>query len=90
LPLYANPRNAAAGAIRQLDPKIAASRKLDSFIYDVAQTSEALPATQHEELEYLRGLGFKVNRHFELAAQSRRCSLIGMSGRAKANRRATG
>lgn len=67
LPLYANPRNAAAGSIRQLDPKVAASRKLDAFIYDVAQTSEDLPHTQHEELEYLRGLGFKVNKHHELA-----------------------
>lgn len=66
-PLFANPRNAAAGAIRQLDPKIAASRGLDTFIYDVAKTSEPLPATQHEELEYLRELGFKVNQHVELA-----------------------
>ncbi len=67
LPLYANPRNAAAGSIRQLDPKVAASRKLDTFIYDVAQTSETLPETQHEELQYLKGLGFKVNKHHELA-----------------------
>lgn len=67
LPPYANPRNAAAGSIRQLDPKIAASRNLDSFIYDVAQTSDALPQTQIEELEYLRALGFKVNRHYSLA-----------------------
>ena len=66
LPPFANPRNAAAGSIRQLDPKIAASRKLDSFMYDVAATSEELPATQQEELEYLRELGFKVNRHFRL------------------------
>jgi len=65
-PLYANPRNVAAGSIRQLDPKIAASRKLDVFIYDVAQTSEQLPETQAEELEYLRELGFKVNPHHEL------------------------
>ncbi len=66
-PLFANPRNAAAGSIRQLDPKIAASRGLDTFIYDVAETSEALPGTQAEELEYLKGLGFKVNKNFELA-----------------------
>ena len=63
-PLFANPRNAAAGSLRQLDPKIAASRKLDSFIYDVAQTEEELPKTQHEELQYLRELGFKVNPHY--------------------------
>jgi DNA ligase (NAD+) len=66
-PLYANPRNAAAGAVRQLDPKIAASRHLDAFIYDVAKSSEALPQTQVEELEYLRGLGFKVNANFAVA-----------------------
>ena len=62
-PLYANPRNVAAGSIRQLDPSIAASRKLDMFIYDVAQTSEPMPQTQAEELDYLRQLGFKVNPH---------------------------
>ena len=62
-PPFANPRNAAAGSIRQLDPKIAASRKLDVFIYDVAQTSEEFPATQSGELEYLRELGFKINPH---------------------------
>src|SRR3989344_2407361 len=62
-PLYANPRNVAAGSIRQLDPSIAASRKLDMFIYDVAQTSEVMPLTQAEELDYLRELGFKVNPH---------------------------
>lgn len=64
---FANPRNAAAGSIRQLDPKVAASRQLDVFIYDVAQTSESLPKTQMEELEYLRALGFKVNPHHMLA-----------------------
>jgi DNA ligase (NAD+) len=66
-PLFANPRNAAAGSIRQLDPKIAAERGLDTFIYDVAKTNEKLPPTQYEELDYLRKLGFKVNTHFELA-----------------------
>ncbi len=64
---FVNPRNAAAGSIRQLDAKIAASRKLDTFIYDIAQTSGALPQTQQKELEHLRELGFKVNPHFKLA-----------------------
>lgn len=62
--LYANPRNVAAGAIRQLDPKITASRKLDVFVYDVALSSEGEPKTQVEELEYLRELGFKVNKSY--------------------------
>src|SRR3569623_2108657 len=64
-PLFANPRNAAAGSIRQLDPKIAASRNLDTFIYDVAQASEEIPDTQIKELEYLRELGLKVNPNHE-------------------------
>ena len=64
---FANPRNAAAGSIRQLDPRIAASRKLDVFIYDIAYTSEAFPATQEEELDYMQKLGFKVNPHHALA-----------------------
>ncbi len=67
-PPFANPRNAAAGSIRQLDPKVAASRKLDTFIYDVTQSSENLPNTQFEELGYLRDLGFKVNPHFKLVS----------------------
>jgi DNA ligase (NAD+) len=67
-PLFANPRNVAAGSIRQLDPQIAASRRLDSFVYDVAQSSIPVPATQLEELEFLRNLGFKVNKHFKLCA----------------------
>ena len=74
-PLFANPRNAAAGSIRQLDPKIAASRGLDTFMYDVAQTSERLPATQLEELVYMRELGFKVNPHVRLAKTIEEASL---------------
>ncbi len=74
-PLFANPRNAAAGAIRQLDSKVTASRKLDSFIYDIehivpGQTSEdgriEMPATQVAELELLKDLGFQVNEHHRL------------------------
>ncbi|MHB8660535.1 MAG: NAD-dependent DNA ligase LigA [Minisyncoccota bacterium] len=59
--LFANPRNAAAGSIRQLDPKIAAARPLGAFVYDVAATSEAFPPTQSEELAYLAELGLPVN-----------------------------
>ncbi len=66
LPLFANPRNAAAGSIRQLDPKISTSRKLDTFIYDIAQTEEVLPETQDEELKTLQGLGFKVNPYHKV------------------------
>lgn len=60
-PLFANPRNAAAGSIRQLDPSIAAARPLGAFMYDVARTSENVPETQSEELAYLTGLGLPVN-----------------------------
>lgn len=65
-PIFANPRNVAAGSIRQLDPKIAASRKLETFIYDLASIDGKFPATQIEELELLRGLGFKVNKNYKL------------------------
>lgn len=64
--LFANPRNIAAGSIRQLDPNITRARELDSFIYDIASiTGVALPATQEKELGLLRQLGFKVNSHFK-------------------------
>ncbi len=63
LPLYANPRNVASGTIRQLDSKMVASRKLDSFVYDISQFSSPIPAKQFDELALLRELGFKVNRH---------------------------
>ena len=64
--LFANPRNITAGSIRQLDPKITASRRLDSFVYDIAEVRGAkLPETQEGELKLLRELGFKVNPYFE-------------------------
>lgn len=65
-PLFANPRNVAAGSIRQLDPKIAQERKLDTFIYDIAYTDGKMLATQIEELEFIQKLGFKVNKNFRL------------------------
>lgn len=65
-PTFANPRNAAAGSIRQLDPKIAAARKLDTFIYDLTHFVAPAPATQFDELKLIQELGFKVNKHFRL------------------------
>jgi DNA ligase (NAD+) len=62
---FANPRNVAAGSIRQLDPRMAAERSLDVFIYDITQYSKQLPETQEEELLLLRTLGFKVNPYFK-------------------------
>ncbi len=64
--LFANTRNAAAGSIRQLDPKIAASRNLNSFIYDIDTISETLPNTQDKELKLIADLGFKTNPNYEV------------------------
>lgn len=63
-PLFANPRNAAAGSLRQLDSRITASRNLDTFIYDIEKIDGdvKMPTTQMEELALLYELGFKVNR----------------------------
>ena len=65
--IFANPRNAAAGTVRQLDPKVVAKRKLDSFIYDIAQIDGKIPETQLEELHLLSELGFQVNSNTQLA-----------------------
>ena len=65
--LFANTRNAGAGSIRQLDPKITAKRKLDTFIYDVDKINVGdQPKTQGEELELLKKLGFKTNPYYKI------------------------
>ena len=61
LPLLLNPRNAAAGSIRQLDSKVAAQRKLDCFIYHLPNPLDYGINTHQEALEFMKDLGFKVN-----------------------------
>lgn len=70
-PLFQNPRNVAAGSLRQLDPKLVAKRKLDSFVYDIASfvshgSDLEVPKTQGDELALLEKLGFKVNKYHRI------------------------
>lgn len=66
-PLFANPRNAAAGSLRQLDPRVTASRPLDVFVYTLGQLEDGSePGTHWEALELMKGLGFKVNPEAKL------------------------
>ncbi|MDB5265563.1 MAG: NAD-dependent ligase [Parcubacteria group bacterium] len=67
-PLFANPRNAAAGSIRQLDSGVAAKRPLGVFLYDLDVLSETMPDTQIHELEYIASLGLPTNNHAVLAS----------------------
>ncbi len=58
---FANPRNAAAGSLRQLDSKITAERKLDIFIFNVQKIDGVMPGGHAASLDYLKELGFKVS-----------------------------
>lgn len=62
LSLFANPRNAAAGSVRQLDSRITTQRPLDIYIYGLGYAEgKAIPPTHWETMEYLKSIGFKVN-----------------------------
>ncbi len=67
LPLFANPRNAAAGSLRQLDPAVTKSRKLSIIVYDLdyleADEGVVSPRTQQEELELMSSLGLPIGEH---------------------------
>ncbi len=63
-PLFANPRNAAAGSMRQLDPKIAASRRLDILVFNIQLAEGKTFSTHLETLEYLEKQRFKVIPHY--------------------------
>jgi DNA ligase (NAD+) len=62
-PLFANPRNAAAGSIRQLDPKVAASRPLDAFLYTLSYSKQPMPPTHQECLSLMRSSGLRTSPH---------------------------
>ena len=66
LALLANPRNAAAGSLRQLDPRETASRRLDIRIFDILQSSKSDFKTHVERLDYLKSLGFKVSPTYKV------------------------
>jgi DNA ligase (NAD+) len=59
--MFANPRNAAAGSVRQLDPRVTASRPLDFFAYGIGRIEGKVFSAQWEVLEYLRRIGFRVS-----------------------------
>jgi DNA ligase (NAD+) len=63
LPVFANPRNAASGTMRMLDPQVVADRRLDIFCYQLLFDGAPAFATHHESLEWMAGHGFKVNPH---------------------------
>jgi len=65
---FANPRNAAAGSLRQLDTRVAASRNLDVFLYAIADLGETGVTTQSDGLDLLDRLGFKTNKERKTCA----------------------
>jgi len=68
LPVFANPRNAAAGSLRQKDPRVTANRDLSTFMYQIADPRPLGLARQSDALEWLRRAGFRVNPDIRVCA----------------------
>ncbi len=64
-PLFANPRNMAAGSIRQLDSKVTATRELDAFIFNLEEIEDKEFSSHSESLDYLKSIGFKVSPYMK-------------------------
>ncbi|MEY8231643.1 NAD-dependent DNA ligase LigA [Oscillospiraceae bacterium 50-16] len=82
--LFANPRNAAAGSLRQLDPKIAASRRLDILVFNVQWAEGVQFETHLETLDYLQDKGFKVIPHYSCGQVSQVTGFITKIGEDRA------
>jgi len=67
LSTYSNPRNTAAGSLRQLDPSITSSRPLDVYVYGIGWSSEEISDKQSESLLHLQKMGFKINPNNEVS-----------------------
>jgi DNA ligase (NAD+) len=63
--LFANPRNAAAGSLRQLNPEITASRKLDIYIFNVQSSKDVIFSSHYDSLKYLKEQGFNINPYIK-------------------------
>lgn len=83
--LFANPRNAAAGSLRQLDPKVAAARKLDIAVFNIQFAEGKTFSTHKETLDYLQDKGFKVIPHYSCGRVSQVTERITEIGEGREN-----